>query len=55
MLYLSYWEEIIKELDCEDVLCGGTGDNSMKKLDFYYIDLKYIRDLSCKDDNVMSI
>jgi protein AbiQ len=27
----------------------------MKKLDFYYIDLKYIRDLSRKDDNVMSI
>ena len=27
----------------------------MKKLDLYYIDLKYIRDLSHADDNVMSI
>ena len=27
----------------------------MKKLDLYYIDLKYIRDLSHTDDNVMSI
>ncbi|MCR4687033.1 MAG: type III toxin-antitoxin system ToxN/AbiQ family toxin [Lachnospiraceae bacterium] len=27
----------------------------MKKLDLYYIDLKYIRDLSRVDDNVMSI
>ncbi len=27
----------------------------MKKLDFYYIDLKYIRDLSSADDNVLSI
>ena len=27
----------------------------MKKLDFYYIDLKYIRDLAKVDDNVMSI
>ncbi|MBR1571722.1 MAG: type III toxin-antitoxin system ToxN/AbiQ family toxin [Lachnospiraceae bacterium] len=27
----------------------------MKKLDLYYIDLKYIRDLSNADDNVMSI
>lgn len=27
----------------------------MKKLDLYYIDLKYIRDLSQKDDSIMSI
>ena len=27
----------------------------MKKMDFYYIDLKYVRDLSNIDDNVMSI
>ena len=27
----------------------------MKKLDLYYIDLKYIRNLSKADDNVMSI
>ncbi len=27
----------------------------MKELDFYYIDLKYIRDLAKVDDNVMSI
>lgn len=27
----------------------------MKKLDFYYIDLKYIRDISKVDDNVLSI
>ena len=27
----------------------------MQKLDLYYIDLKYIRDLSKTDDNVMSI
>ena len=27
----------------------------MEKLDLYYIDLKYIRNLSKKDDNVMSI
>lgn len=27
----------------------------MKELNFYYIDLKYIRDLSKADDNVMSI
>lgn len=27
----------------------------LKKLNFYYIDLKYIRDLSNADDNVMSI
>lgn len=27
----------------------------MEKLDLYYIDLKYIRNLSNADDNVMSI
>ena len=27
----------------------------MKKLDFYYIDLKYVRDLSSVDDNILSI
>ena len=27
----------------------------MKELNFYYIDLKYIRDLSNADDNIMSI
>lgn len=27
----------------------------MNKLDFYYLDLKYIRDLSSADDNIMSI
>lgn len=27
----------------------------MKELNFYYIDLKYIRNLSNVDDNVMSI
>ena len=27
----------------------------MKELNFYYIDLKYIRNLSKVDDNVMSV
>ena len=35
-------------------LCEYKGDY-MQKLDLYYIDLKYIRDLSKIDDNVMSI
>ena len=43
-LLLLKWPVIILTEDCV-----------VKELDFYYIDLKYIRDLAKADDNVMSI
>ena len=43
-LLLWKWPVIILSEDCV-----------VKELDFYYIDLKYIRDLAKADDSVMSI